>query len=509
MNRKDKLKSLNANKAAKGMMIITDGEPFVEAIGSKIQELKEALGVGVDFNNLDELIESMESIKALHDPVTELKQAISNIEIPAMPKSVKIDGLDSLVKATQQLAKKKDIQKVDITSLTPITEQVSNLINAIEAIQVPKQGQEPGEYVPMRRVVLMGNKLMYDDSFYTGGGGGGSSSSSTTNSPISDADATGTIVANGDTVTVTAMNGMSGWTMGYYGTYSTGASLTMEASFDGGATYSAVRMLQGSFGTLGYVITIAAVSNSTSFFVADIPNGATHLRVRCSAWAAPTGAINIVLTQSAQRFATPNGAISITAGTITTLTTLTNITNWGNIVDNAAFTDGTTRLSPNGYIFDEIAGTALTENDAAAARIDSKRAQIGVIEDETTRGQRASVTALKALKVENGEYPTATALNTYSIRISTNTTTTPTASLCYVSSITIAVETAGTTSTVDIRDKSGTPIYLVRTYSTGALQTNGDIVYNFQTPVKMTGGIDVITAGAGAATIGVFINYYQ
>lgn len=78
---------------------------------------------------------------------------------------------------------------------------------------------------------------------------------------------------------------------------------------------------------------------------------------------------------------------------VTTVSTLTNITNWGNIVDNAAFTDGTTRLMPAAYIFDEVAGTALTENDAAAARIDSKRAQIGVIEDATTRGTRLNIVA--------------------------------------------------------------------------------------------------------------------
>jgi hypothetical protein len=71
------------------------------------------------------------------------------------------------------------------------------------------------------------------------------------------------------------------------------------------------------------------------------------------------------------------------------------------VADNAAFTDGTTKVQPAGYIFDEAAGTALTENDAAAARIDSKRAQVSVIEDETTRGRRTTVTAGNALKVDN------------------------------------------------------------------------------------------------------------
>jgi hypothetical protein len=70
------------------------------------------------------------------------------------------------------------------------------------------------------------------------------------------------------------------------------------------------------------------------------------------------------------------------------------------VADNAGFTDGTTKVLPAGFIFDETAGTALTENDAAAARIDSKRAQVLVLEDATTRGQRATVTASNALKVD-------------------------------------------------------------------------------------------------------------
>jgi len=70
------------------------------------------------------------------------------------------------------------------------------------------------------------------------------------------------------------------------------------------------------------------------------------------------------------------------------------------LVDNAAFTDGTTRVQPVGFIFDEVAGTALTENDAAAARIDTKRAQIYVLEDETTRGRRLTITAANAAKVD-------------------------------------------------------------------------------------------------------------
>jgi len=70
------------------------------------------------------------------------------------------------------------------------------------------------------------------------------------------------------------------------------------------------------------------------------------------------------------------------------------------LADNAGFTDGTTKVYAAGFIFDEVAGTALTENDVAAPRIDSKRATVGVIEDATTRGRRATVSASGALSVD-------------------------------------------------------------------------------------------------------------
>lgn len=111
------------------------------------------------------------------------------------------------------------------------------------------------------------------------------------------------------------------------------------------------------------------------------------------------------------------------------------------------------------------------------------------------------------VNIRNGLMPAGTALNTYSAQISTNTTTTPTASTAYISSIVVAVTTAGTTSTVTIRDK-GTPLTLVSALSTATLSA-GDTTFNFQTPMKMTSGIDIVTAGAAAATLSVFINYYQ
>jgi hypothetical protein len=82
----------------------------------------------------------------------------------------------------------------------------------------------------------------------------------------------------------------------------------------------------------------------------------------------------------------------------------------GQVADNAGFTDTATRLDMAGYIFDEVAGTALTENDGAAARIDSKRAQVLVLEDATTRGQRQAVSAAGAASINLAQVNGNTAL---------------------------------------------------------------------------------------------------
>lgn len=140
-------------------------------------------------------------------------------------------------------------------------------------------------------------------------------------------------------------------------------------------------------------MTPVQIGDNSGSLTVDAPVG-TPVFVRLSDGSSAIATLPVSLAS------VPSHAVS----TVTTVSTLTNITNWGNIVDNAGFTDGTTRLMPSGYIFDEVAGTALTENDAAAARIDSKRAQVFVIEDETTRGQRMTVTSRKSLLTEG---PTA------------------------------------------------------------------------------------------------------
>lgn len=127
-----------------------------------------------------------------------------------------------------------------------------------------------------------------------------------------------------------------------------------------------------------------------------------------------------------------------------------------------------------------------------------------------TGSQRVTIASDNtAFNVNAGLNPSATSLNTYSVHLTSNATTTPTSSTAYISSIVIAIQSAGTTSTVTVQDKQGTPLKIVSGFSTASLLSNGNDIYNFQSPVKMVSGIDIVTAGAVAATIDIWINYYQ
>lgn len=107
-----------------------------------------------------------------------------------------------------------------------------------------------------------------------------------------------------------------------------------------------------------------------------------------------------------------------------------------------------------------------------------------------------------------GLMPIGSKLNLYSARLTTNATTTVTNATAYITSLAIVTDAAGTGSTVTIQDKSGTPLKLIDGLITTVLTTT-PVNDSYQTPLLMTGGIDIVTAGAVAAAINVWINYYQ
>lgn len=275
--------------------------------------------------------------------------------------------------------------------------------------------------------------------------------SSATTQPVSFADTTasGTLAGSGQTVAI-ATNGKAQVVMVTSGTFS--GVWTFEGTIDGSTWDAGVAGYLNSAGTL--TGTTGGGGSSGEYLISVA--GYTQLRVRCTSYTSGTlniafnastllkipsvaqaGTWNvnagglvasgntasgnplklgnvfnttqptvtngqIVDTQATNRGATivATGVDTFTASAVQSgtwnIATVTDITNQGQIVDNAAFTDGTTRLNMSGYIFDETAGTGLTENDAAAARIDSKRSVVMVVEDATTRGQRQAVSAAGA-----------------------------------------------------------------------------------------------------------------
>ncbi len=174
----------------------------------------------------------------------------------------------------------------------------------------------------------------------------------------------------------------------------TTCTITYEAS-DDNSTWVAVPM-----DTLS-ATTTAPATTSTTVGLRGRSTTSRYFRARVSTYG--SGTVTAYYTATAETYM-PTAISANLAGqtlpTVTTVGTVTNITNQGQIVDNAAFTDGTTRLNMAGYIYDEVAGTALTENDGAAARINANRAVVNAIEDGSTRGRYATVTASNAVKVD-------------------------------------------------------------------------------------------------------------
>jgi len=132
--------------------------------------------------------------------------------------------------------------------------------------------------------------------------------------------------------------------------------------------------------------------------VASLPTGSNTIGAISNTTFSATQSGTWNITNVSGTVSLPTGAA--TSANQTTQTTALQLLDDVVVADNAGFTDGTTKVSMAGFVFDETAGTALTENDAGAARIDAKRAQIGTLEDGTTRGRYATVTASNALKTD-------------------------------------------------------------------------------------------------------------
>lgn len=119
-----------------------------------------------------------------------------------------------------------------------------------------------------------------------------------------------------------------------------------------------------------------------------------------------------------------------------------------------------------------------------------------------------SVTGIQDVMPRKRTGSTGLSPNYSANRITSKTTTTPTAATAYISAITIACSAAGTAWTLVIQNKEGTPKILIPSI-TLTVPTTGPIIFQFAEPILMTSGIDVVTGGTTAGTVDVFVTYWQ
>lgn len=175
MNRLDKLKKLAQSQSTKDIKVTSGIEPFIEVHESlikKVDELKQSFSDGVNLNDADSLLAELQEIGSLREPIEKLKDKIAEFKLP---ENVEVKGLEDFLRVAEAISKKEIIvETVDVKAFDGVNKRLDKLIVKIETLKVPEKGQKPEDYVPTRRVMLVGKKLLFDDSHHTGGGGGSS-----------------------------------------------------------------------------------------------------------------------------------------------------------------------------------------------------------------------------------------------------------------------------------------------------------------------------------------------
>lgn len=201
----------------------------------------------------------------------------------------------------------------------------------------------------------------------------------TANTPVT---GTGLDVSSAGNVTFTVKNTVAA-------TAYVGNPVFVFEQSDDNVSWSPLQVVRADTGVVASSHTVAALGANAALMFDAGAEGVTWVRVR----------VTTAQTSNGMTVTTTPGGMPFTPSVALQSVPTHGITDTQKVVDNAAFTDGTTPMMPVGFIFDDVAGTALTENDIGAGRMDSKRAQVLVIEDGTTRGTRQAVKAASTAPV--------------------------------------------------------------------------------------------------------------
>lgn len=184
-SREKKLEKLRVKEGPGSHTVLHADQAFLEGLQKKIDELRDVLKSDVNVN-LDDLLEQLSTIRSIAPAVEKLQQSIKSIEFPDVPENIRLVGLQPLFEAierhVQHIQELKSfklpdakVEIVDNQKISEITDRLDSLVKVVRDNSV--QSQAPEDYMPIRRVIKIGNKFLFDDSIMTGGGGGGSGGS--------------------------------------------------------------------------------------------------------------------------------------------------------------------------------------------------------------------------------------------------------------------------------------------------------------------------------------------
>lgn len=155
------------------------GKDELEQIYMRFNSVYESIGASLD--KLSK--ENSKSAKDTQAKLTDLNNSIVGVMQKLTDKSVKLENIDELKKALEvtevKVTNPDEIKAEFHESTVPydeITKNLANIADQLGSLEPVKQGQEPSDFVPFRRVIQVGNRLEFDDTSWSGARGGGGSS---------------------------------------------------------------------------------------------------------------------------------------------------------------------------------------------------------------------------------------------------------------------------------------------------------------------------------------------
>jgi len=207
-----------------------------------------------ELRSLNESINDQKTIdiSELSDQVSKISEAVDikeQLELLAAkldfkPQEVDLSGIEMAI---------KDSKPVINVDLEDMKKAIIEIRERVEANKAPEQGQQPGDYVPYRRVIKVGNVLLFDDNI-TGSGGARGGGNGT---PYVDSEGIAkNVVLNPDgSIPVTATLGTTNYTTRIEEDSGDSNITYIGKAAIGSATSSAVWQIQKIDETTGMVIT--------------------------------------------------------------------------------------------------------------------------------------------------------------------------------------------------------------------------------------------------------------